>query len=64
MTEEAVQRCPVCGADVQRLISGGAGFIVKGADPRPERTGGACSLETMGKTCCGRDERCGEAHCR
>lgn len=57
-----LRQCPECRGKVRRLISGGAGFIVKGGRPgrRPE---GNCSLETAGKTCCSRSERCGEPAC-
>ncbi len=30
MSDEPVADCPECGADAQRLISGGAGFLFKG----------------------------------
>ena len=65
ITEAPIAECPQCGGNVHRLISGGAGFIFKGAGhnratgPR----GGECSFERFGKTCCGREERCGEPPC-
>ena len=31
MTEEPVKVCPMCGGDLQRLISGGIGVIFKGS---------------------------------
>lgn len=64
MTEAPIAECPACGGDVRRLISGGAGFILKGAGHGG--TGGGengCSFETSGKTCCGREERCGKPPC-
>lgn len=30
MSDEPVAKCPECGAEAQRLISGGAGFLFKG----------------------------------
>jgi hypothetical protein len=38
------------------LVSGGAGFIVKGSGKGKN----GCSLEATGTTCCGRNERCGK----
>lgn len=31
MSEEPVKKCPACGGEVKRLISGGAGLIFKGS---------------------------------
>jgi len=31
MTDDPLETCPVCGGKVQRLVSGGAGFIFKGS---------------------------------
>jgi len=56
MSDSPVKRCPDCGGKVHRLISGGSGAFVKGTDA-------ACSLRSAGKTCCGRDERCGKPPC-
>lgn len=53
MTDPPLFECPSCGGPVRRLVSGGAGFILKGA----------CSLERFGRTCCGREERCGKDPC-
>jgi putative FmdB family regulatory protein len=62
MSDAPLTRCRRCGAGVERIVSGGAGFIIKGA-----KHGGSqrdrCSLETSGTTCCGRDERCGRPAC-
>lgn len=60
ITEEPIALCPDCGGKVRRLISGGAGFILKGGGGR---TGKDCSLEKSGQTCCGRSERCERPHC-
>jgi putative FmdB family regulatory protein len=64
MNEPPLKNCPKCGGDVQRLISGGSGFIMKGGNAgRLGRGEGACSLESEGHTCCGRTERCGKPPC-
>jgi putative FmdB family regulatory protein len=55
--EPPIERCPACGGPVRRLISSGGPLFVKGSG------GGSCSLEETGKTCCGRDARCGESSC-
>jgi putative FmdB family regulatory protein len=58
-----LMQCPECRGKVRRLISGGASFIVKGGR-QGEGHERSCSLETAGKTCCGRLERCGKPACR
>jgi putative FmdB family regulatory protein len=64
MAEEHVQDCPSCGRKVQSVIGGGLGIMVKGHGHRPSAQGGeGCSLERTGKTCCGREQRCGKASC-
>jgi putative FmdB family regulatory protein len=64
MTDRPLAECPECTGEVRRLVSGGAGFIIKGSGRQPvERRVGSCSLEQRGKTCCGRDERCGKPPC-
>ena len=60
MTDAPLQQCPECGASVRRVVSGGTGFINKSGG---HGHAGGCSLETTGKTCCGRDERCGKPPC-
>jgi len=61
MTEKPVIDCPECGGSVRRLVSGGTGFIMKGAGHgHSGNKGGGCSLEQTGRTCCGRDVRCGK----
>ncbi|MGB9791357.1 MAG: FmdB family zinc ribbon protein [Thermacetogeniaceae bacterium] len=64
VTEAPIGECPECGGKVRRLISGGAGFFFKdsGHVRRRHREAG-CSLEQSGKTCCGRNERCGKPSC-
>jgi putative FmdB family regulatory protein len=64
MTEAPLAECPECGGEVHRLVSGGAGFILKGRGrgwAGPQDNG--CSLERLGRTCCGLDERCGSPPC-
>lgn len=64
MTAPAAGRCPECRGSATRLISGGTGFILKGAGSghgSPNAAG--CSLEREGRTCCGRQERCGKPAC-
>jgi len=64
ITEAPLVQCPECNGEVQRLVSGGTGFIFKGAGQaliRQHENG--CSLESSGKTCCGREERCGKSPC-
>jgi len=60
ITAPPIKTCPDCGGEVRRLISGGAGFILKGGE---SRAGKDCSLERSGQTCCGRSERCGRPSC-
>ncbi|MCX6569877.1 MAG: zinc ribbon domain-containing protein [Candidatus Aminicenantes bacterium] len=64
MTDRPLAECPECRGEVRRLVSGGAGFIIKGSDRRPvEHSPGSCSLEQSGKTCCGRAARCEKPPC-
>jgi len=65
MTDRPLTECPACRGKVRRLVGGGAGFIVKGTGhSRKGQDGRDCSLERIGKTCCGREERCGKPPCR
>jgi putative FmdB family regulatory protein len=64
ITELPLTECPKCRGKIRRLVSGGVGFILKG--PHHVQTGQnkqACFLEQVGKTCCGRDERCEKPPC-
>ena len=64
ITEEPLVACPECDGQVNRLISGGIGFIVgSGKNRFREHTEHHCSLEKTGKTCCGRNERCNTSYC-
>jgi putative FmdB family regulatory protein len=64
ITEAPLAECPECGGAIRRLMSGGSGFILKGGD-RGQAAGGVrgCSLEQEGRTCYGREERCGAPQC-
>jgi len=62
INDDPVTQCPDCQGPVQRVISGGAGFIMKGTE-KGDRQDGDCSLEKTGKTCCGRNDRCGKPSC-
>jgi len=65
MSEAPLVVCPECGGVVQRLLSGGAGFIMKNSPTRHPAggRGGSCAFESTGRTCCGRDERCADPEC-
>jgi len=64
ITEMPLTECPKCRGKVRRLFSGGAGLILKGSgQSRTGRRGSGCSLEQEGRTCCGREERCGAPQC-
>ena len=53
-----VSNCPDCGGKVRRLISGGAGLLVKGGGRA--RGANGCSFEASGTTSCGRNGPCGK----
>jgi len=61
--DEPLKVCPKCGAQAQRQISGGTGFIFKSSGVARRDSSKACSLETTGKTCCGADRRCSDSPC-
>ena len=64
ITEPPLTECPKCRGEVRRLVSGGAGFILKGSSRgQTGQNRQACSLDNVGKTCCGREERCGKPPC-
>jgi putative FmdB family regulatory protein len=63
-SEEPITECPQCHGKVRRIVSGGAGFILRGSSQdRTDYRGSECSLEHAGKTCCGREERCEKPPC-
>lgn len=59
MTAAHEKNCPSCGAEVERLLGAGAGFIMKGAGVS-ESAPIQCGKE---QTCCGRTERCESPAC-
>jgi putative FmdB family regulatory protein len=64
ISDAPLAECPECRGEVHRLVSGGAGFILKGGDHNRVGQGGSrCSLEQEGTTCCGRQERCDRPPC-
>ena len=64
IVDEPITECPECHGKVEQLISGGAGFILRGStNARIDHQQKECSLERTGTTCCGRDERCGKPPC-
>ena len=61
--DAALEKCPACGGNVRRIVSGGSGFILKSPGATSRNAGKSCSLEETGKTCCGADRPCGQAPC-
>ncbi|MDD4356605.1 MAG: zinc ribbon domain-containing protein [Smithellaceae bacterium] len=61
--DEPLKECPECKGKIQRLVSGGGGFILKSQSQRLRDSRKRCSLEETGKTCCGASQRCGQAPC-
>jgi putative FmdB family regulatory protein len=57
ISEPPRERCPTCGAAVQRVIAGGTSFIIRGR-------GGAASHCERDAPCCGRETRCDSPPCR
>jgi putative FmdB family regulatory protein len=56
IADPPLDSCPVCGGPVERLITGGSGFILKGRGA----TASHCGRETP---CCGRETRCDKPPC-
>jgi len=52
----ALERCPVCGDEVRRVIAGGTSFIIKGR-------GSSASHCDKSTPCCGRETRCDSPPC-
>ena len=67
MSDAPVKTCPKCGRAVRRLIGRGAGVIFKGngfhATDYGSGGSAACSMESTGRTCCGRATRCNAPNC-
>ena len=60
MNDAPVDKCPECGSNVKRLISGGSGFIMKGGNSMelpacgqssPCCANGTCGMHGGGGTC-------------
>jgi putative FmdB family regulatory protein len=62
MRDAPVDTCPACGGAVRKLVTAGGGIIIRDGAAASGGAGG-CSLETTGRTCCGRDQRCGKPPC-
>lgn len=63
MKDVPVKECPECGGVVQRMVSGGSGFIMKTAGISMHDSAKNCSYEETGRTCCGADRKCGQSSC-
>jgi len=63
MKDAPIRKCPECKGEIQRLVSGGSGFIMKSAGVSMRDTAKSCSFEETGTTCCGAKRRCGQAPC-
>ena len=64
MNDKPLKKCPKCNGTVQRLISGGAGVIFKGAgfysNDYAKNNAPACGRDS---TCCGSDVPCDNKPC-
>ena len=60
MKDKPIEKCPKCEGRVQRLISGGAGVIVKGTNDYAKNNAPACGRD---RPCCGRDIPCDNKPC-
>ncbi len=64
MKDKPLEKCPKCNGRVQRLISGGAGVIVKGSNFYKTNYGGDNSTSCgRDKPCCGREIPCDKKPC-
>jgi putative FmdB family regulatory protein len=59
ISEPPATKCPECQGTVKRLLSGGGGFIMKGAGATPVTSTG-CGKDSP---CCGREVRCDTPPC-
>ena len=53
-------QCPECEGAVRRVISGGGGFLLKGAGGSSKEKTDGCAYEQSGTTCCGLNAPCGK----
>ena len=58
INDDVLETCPECEGNLKRVISGGAGFIMKGGS---SVSGEACQKPSCGMdtTCCGSEFTCG-----
>lgn len=64
ITDGFLEKCPKCHGKISPVISGGSGFLIKGShDEARSNFTDRCALESTGKTCCGKSERCGKPPC-
>ena len=63
INDAALAECPQCKGNVQRLISGGTGFIMKSSSVAHTGQCKSCSFTDTGRTCCGASQRCGMQAC-
>jgi putative FmdB family regulatory protein len=63
MSAEPIKTCPRCGGPVERLISGGAGVIIKGYGFHATDYAGARPRCGLDRPCCGRDSVCEHKPC-
>jgi putative FmdB family regulatory protein len=64
ISDDPVAECPECRGTVRRLIGSGTAVVIKGGGGSSPHGGGrVCSREQSGRTCCGREDRCGEPPC-
>jgi putative FmdB family regulatory protein len=56
ITEEPLKRCPQCQGAVQRVITGGGGFLFKGGSPSSALRQEAAD----GPSCCGLSDPCSD----
>ena len=59
MSDEPLKKCPECGGPARRVISAGAGVIVKGSNGSGRAP--SCGQD---QPCCGRDAPCDSPPCR
>ena len=61
MNDARIKECPQCGQQINRLISGGIGVIMKNNNFHATEV--RKNNISAGKTCCGKEERCDRPPC-
>jgi putative FmdB family regulatory protein len=56
ITEEPLKRCPQCRGKIERVITGGEGFLFKGGSPTPT----FARENANGSACCGLSDPCSD----